>query len=238
VEVKILYIMRGLPGSGKSTKARALVQGGLVASTDDYFMEGDEYVFDVEKLTEAHDWNLRRVAEAMRLGVGKIACDNTNIEVEHIDPYLKLADRFGYEAGLVEVITSLSDEELAARTIHAVPVEVIASMRKRWEEEYGLREEMKGDPTTCYYCGLKDPKVEAAGVWHCPNKFCSGPGAFAARAAAGYHDEEGRMSEAGVEGYMRDSALAIRDAIAMARAVRRSRRVIAEKVRHGLDSQA
>jgi hypothetical protein len=29
---------------------------------------------------------------------------------------------------------------------------------------------------TCYYCALRHPKVEAGGVWHCPNFACSGPG--------------------------------------------------------------
>ena len=24
---------------------------------------------------------------------------------------------------------------------------------------------MQGDPLTCFYCGLNDPKVEAGGVW-------------------------------------------------------------------------
>ena len=28
----------------------------------------------------------------------------------------------------------------------------------------------------CHYCGLSHLKVEAGGVWHCPNITCSGPG--------------------------------------------------------------
>lgn len=36
---------------------------------------------------------------------------------------------------------------------------------------------MKGHIYTCYYCKLKHPKVEAAGIFHCPNKLCTGPGA-------------------------------------------------------------
>jgi ribosomal protein L37AE/L43A len=33
------------------------------------------------------------------------------------------------------------------------------------------------DHYTCYYCKLGHKKVEAGGVWHCPNVACSGPGA-------------------------------------------------------------
>jgi len=30
---------------------------------------------------------------------------------------------------------------------------------------------------TCYYCGLTHRKVEAGGVYHCPNALCTGCGA-------------------------------------------------------------
>jgi adenylate kinase family enzyme len=39
--------MRGLPGSGKSTKAKELAgEQGLVFSTDDFFMVNGKYIFD------------------------------------------------------------------------------------------------------------------------------------------------------------------------------------------------
>lgn len=36
---------------------------------------------------------------------------------------------------------------------------------------------MTGDSYTCYYCEIKHKRVEAGGLWHCPNFFCHGPGA-------------------------------------------------------------
>lgn len=33
------------------------------------------------------------------------------------------------------------------------------------------------DHYTCFSCGLKDPQVEAAGIYYCPNPFCHGSGA-------------------------------------------------------------
>jgi len=30
---------------------------------------------------------------------------------------------------------------------------------------------------TCFYCGHYSNKVEARGLWYCPNLLCSGPGA-------------------------------------------------------------
>jgi len=33
---------------------------GMVLSTDDYFMKGNTYDFNADKLTEAHQWNRER----------------------------------------------------------------------------------------------------------------------------------------------------------------------------------
>jgi hypothetical protein len=30
--------------------------------------------------------------------------------------------------------------------------------------------------TTCYYCDLEHPRVEAGGIYYCPNFLCTGPG--------------------------------------------------------------
>jgi NEDD4-binding protein 2 len=53
--------MRGVPGSGKSTKAKKLAgTDGLIYSTDDFFMKNGEYVYDVKSIGEYHDRNLKR----------------------------------------------------------------------------------------------------------------------------------------------------------------------------------
>ena len=45
---KTLFILRGLPGSGKTTLAKSI--GAVHFEADMYFMEGNEYKFDVTKL--------------------------------------------------------------------------------------------------------------------------------------------------------------------------------------------
>ncbi len=34
---------------------------------------------------------------------------------------------------------------------------------------------------TCYYCELQHDKVEAGGLWYCPNPLCPGPGQASSR---------------------------------------------------------
>lgn len=48
---------------------------------------------------------------------------------------------------------------------------------------------------TCYYCGYFDKRVEASGIWHCPNPVCQGPGAdWFRRKLDSYEDLGGKCS--------------------------------------------
>ncbi len=78
--MKTLYIVRGVPGSGKSTFAKTL--GGTHFETDNYFMIDGEYKFDFTKIKEAHNWCQSEVSNAMLLnyttGINeKIVVSNT-----------------------------------------------------------------------------------------------------------------------------------------------------------------
>jgi adenylate kinase family enzyme len=47
--------MRGLPGSGKSTKAKKIAgEKGVIYSTDDYFMVNGEYKYNPKMILEYH----------------------------------------------------------------------------------------------------------------------------------------------------------------------------------------
>ncbi|KAK2112684.1 hypothetical protein P7K49_012431 [Saguinus oedipus] len=72
---KLLILLRGLPGSGKTTLSRSAGEikiylykqillgqnrDGIVFSTDDYFHHQDGYRYNVNQLGDAHDWNQNR----------------------------------------------------------------------------------------------------------------------------------------------------------------------------------
>lgn len=62
-----LVVIRGLPGSGKSTFAKTL--GYYHFEADQYFTDlNDEYHFDPAKLKEAHEWCQNSVFEALNRG--------------------------------------------------------------------------------------------------------------------------------------------------------------------------
>ena len=60
---KNLYLLRGIPGAGKSTLAKQL--GDSHFETDGFFMVDGEYKFDPTKLREAHQWCQSQVELAM-----------------------------------------------------------------------------------------------------------------------------------------------------------------------------
>uniref|UniRef100_A0A3B4VLE3 NEDD4 binding protein 2 n=1 Tax=Seriola dumerili TaxID=41447 RepID=A0A3B4VLE3_SERDU len=100
LEGKVLVLLRGAPGSGKSTKARALLEhnpGGVILSTDDYFTRHGEYQFDPTALGEAHEWNHNQAKEAFERGTNPIIIDNTNMQGWEMKPYVVQALKHGYK---------------------------------------------------------------------------------------------------------------------------------------------
>ncbi len=127
--MKRVIIMRGIPGSGKSTEARSF--GGHVVSTDDYFMIDGVYRFDFRKLGEAHVSCMRRFIEHLNAGHETVVVDNTNICIFEVNPYRLVALAMGYQVAVVHVVC---DPEICAkRNTHGVNLKSIQRMKKDYE---------------------------------------------------------------------------------------------------------
>lgn len=148
-QTKILYIMRGLSGSGKSTLAKELRQGGIILSTDDFFMVGGKYQFDRDYMADAHYWNQVRAEEAMKDDITPIVIDNTNVQAWEAKPYVEKALRYGYKIEIAEPNTpwKFNAEELAKRNTHKVPLEVIHDMLAKWETDITVEDIMESQQT-------------------------------------------------------------------------------------------
>lgn len=133
-----LYLIRGLPGTGKSTLALNLADGGAVyniVEADEFFMADGVYRFDASKLAMAHARCRERVYDLFVIfgAAAEISVANTFSRRWEMQPYRDMAKSFGVEVTELTVRTDHTDAELAARSIHGVPAETIAAMRARWE---------------------------------------------------------------------------------------------------------
>ena len=141
-----LIIMRGIPGSGKSTKAKELVGNGSIHSTDDVIEDmGDYNAFftnmvankDFSPLSKAHNTNFQNAVTSMKNGTTPVIIDNTNIRPNEAKNYVEAALTLGYSDDnikFVEIGTGgLSAEELAQRNTHGVPLDKIKSMIQAYE---------------------------------------------------------------------------------------------------------
>jgi predicted kinase len=169
--VKTLYLLRGLPGSGKTTIGRLLAGKGRTYAADDYFTTLGRYKFDPDLLPVAHRFCESVVGKAMAFGAITIAVANTFIERRHMEPYRAMARQYGYHLVELTVETDLTDEELAARNEHGVPAETIARMRARMGAEdccvarraVGFDETTWGDEQAALWCDQHSVNVNGRG---------------------------------------------------------------------------
>jgi len=119
-----LTLIRGLPGSGKSTKAKTFKC--LHVEADMYHVNSGVYEYHVNDVKHAHRWCQEMVSHAMTSLVD-IVVSNTFTQKWELQPYLDMAEEYGYE---VEILTMRGQYD----NTHNVPQEVLNKMRERWEE--------------------------------------------------------------------------------------------------------
>lgn len=127
----MLYIIRGLPGAGKSTLAHRIKDGDIwdrrVFEADQYFETPDGYKFDPTRLKAAHELCQKRTREWLEKGEDKTAIvSNTFTQRWEYQPYLDMAAELGHAVQVIELHADFGN-------IHGVPDETINKMRARWE---------------------------------------------------------------------------------------------------------
>jgi predicted kinase len=119
----VLFLIRGLPGSGKTSFASAIWNDYAVCEADKFFYDKDgNYNFDGSKLKEAHAWckNGQYYPE--------IAVSNTFTQEWEMEDYFKLAEKYGYK-----VVSLIIENRHGGQNVHGVPEDKLQIMKNRFE---------------------------------------------------------------------------------------------------------
>jgi predicted kinase len=124
---KMIYLVRGIPGSGKSTFAKTL--GGEHYEADMFFIDGNgEYKFDGSKIKLAHEWCQDMVYMDMIKEIPKIVVSNTFTQEWEMRPYFEMAKNYGYK-----VFSVVVENRHGGTNQHEVPEEILTKMCERFE---------------------------------------------------------------------------------------------------------
>lgn len=127
--MKIVHLVRGVPGSGKTTLGKEIIKGtnGELHSADDFFTDANgEYHYDRFKLPEAHKQCQDRCMSAMQRGVSPLVIANVFYKRYFLEPYYRLADIYGYT--VVEICVKSE-----FKNIHGCPQDKIEFFKRNFE---------------------------------------------------------------------------------------------------------
>ena len=120
-----LLLIRGLPGSGKTTFAKTLTEYTHL-ETDMYFSLSGEYKWDGSLLGKAHKWCQDEVKKNLLAG-NSVAVSNTFTKKWEMQAYFDMAKELNIPIKVIEMTGNYPN-------IHGVSEEHIKKMRDRWEK--------------------------------------------------------------------------------------------------------
>lgn len=130
--MSILAIIRGVPGTGKSTFAKTFIPYGFAHyEADMYHCDPDgTYKFDMNNLYDAHRWCERNVTAQLFSGQD-VVVSNTFTTFREIKHYVEFAVKYGHK-----VVVHTMTEEYGS--FHNVPEETMVRMRNRFQSHEAI----------------------------------------------------------------------------------------------------
>ena len=124
----ILYLIRGLPGSGKSTYAKKMLTenpNSVHLEADMFHMKRGKYAWHGSLVSSAHQWCFENTGIFLNNGYD-VVVSNTFTQLKEMQRYLDLAKELDCEVRVIRLNANYG-------SVHNVPPDVIVKMRDRFE---------------------------------------------------------------------------------------------------------
>ena len=145
--MKYLIILRGIPGAGKSTCANVLSENAYpIFSADDFFIVDGEYVFNADKLHQAHAQCKHNTEQAMIDNIEKIFVANQTTadqfslaefknQIEH--EYQKMANLIGsIDKTLMQTVEG--EKQKAMNGVDMLEAKVLKAFKRKYDDDLNL----------------------------------------------------------------------------------------------------
>ena len=136
--MSILALIRGIPGSGKSTFAKTFIENGFFHFEADMYHcdEDGTYKFDINNLYDAHRWCERNVTSQLLAG-NDVVVSNTFTTFKEMRSYVEFVIEHDHKL----VVHTMTKEY---GSIHDVPEETMTKMINRFQSHEVIMKLIEG----------------------------------------------------------------------------------------------
>ncbi|MDP7536845.1 MAG: AAA family ATPase [Methylococcales bacterium] len=120
----MLRLIRGLPGSGKTTLAKQY--NCLHLEADMYFIKNEQYSFDKHQLQKAHQWCLSQTEIAFKNNMD-VVVSNTFVQLWELERYIKLANLYNVNYKIIEATGNYHNS-------HNIPEAKLIQLKNKWQQ--------------------------------------------------------------------------------------------------------
>ena len=124
-----LVIIRGVPGSGKTTFANVMFPGCLHLENDMFHIHSGKYEWSAKRQEDAINWCVSTASSALRCGMD-VVVSNTFTKSRYIDPYRRIAEAIGCDFSVYRMTGSFQN-------VHGLNKELVESFRISFEDYPG-----------------------------------------------------------------------------------------------------